>query len=111
MAAAATPGPWRCHAGVWPLPGGSGLAVLPADHADYRGPLVIAPTMSVDPDMAARNALANSQWMALVSPAIAEPLAAMLEDWAIKYASAEAVETLTLTPMELRSEERPVGEE
>lgn len=68
------------------MPVGYVMGVLPADGSDYRGPVAILPTMSVEPDLTSRNALANARWMALASPAIAEPLAAMLDQVA---ASAE----------------------
>ncbi|WP_439377461.1 hypothetical protein [Amycolatopsis lexingtonensis] len=86
-AAAATAGPWRTHDGYVP---GSGFvaSVLSGDGADtdLRAWL---PTFSNDTELTKRNVLNDAGWIALASPVLAEPLACLLEEAALRRDRAE----------------------
>lgn len=75
-AGAATPGPWRAH-DTWLNEGGYAGAVL---HTPPGGQALLAwvPSFTADPG-GYRQQVVDAQWIALMSPAIAEPMAHMFE--------------------------------
>jgi hypothetical protein len=79
-AAKATPGPWEDHStgdGPWPVLVAGGP--VPGDPAGYRD-TVIKVHESVREDILA---VADAAWIALAGPQIAEPLADLLEAFAL----------------------------
>ena len=88
-ASKATPGPWRRH-DTWLDVGGHTATVL-TDRDDLNQTSLVAwlPTFSAEPWSDGRNAWNNAAWIALASPALAEPLAAWLEGCATDLECAE----------------------
>jgi hypothetical protein len=78
LAGKATPGPGRAH-DTWLDRGGFTASVLSGEGnaTELRAWL---PTFSAEPGLMARNAWNNAQWMAAMSPVVAEPLAGLLTE-------------------------------
>lgn len=82
-ASKATPGPWHDFStdedGAWPV-----MVIGAAGPADDRGQDVLIVHETVDEEIVATE---DAAWIALASPALAEPLAAVLDDHAQDHSS------------------------
>jgi hypothetical protein len=98
MAGTATPGPWRRHDTHLNL--GQHTATILHGEGNDTEFLAWLPTFEVEPWGQKRNVWNDSRWIALMSPAVAEPLAAMLDTcahmaylWAGTSGRADAMST------------------